>query len=95
MTERAAYSPEEFARQLGLSRAMIYKLLAAGSVRSVTIGRSRRIPASEVERVLNEGAPVLPTTTRFRNPAAPVCQWCDGEHATEDDELACIVDHGG
>jgi excisionase family DNA binding protein len=40
---RLAYSPAEVGDVLGLSRAMVFKLLAAGELPSCKIGRSRRI----------------------------------------------------
>jgi len=36
--------PEEAAAELRLSRATLYQLLASGRLRSVAIGRARRIP---------------------------------------------------
>jgi excisionase family DNA binding protein len=36
--------PEEAARLLRISRTAIYGLLASGDLRSITIGRRRRIP---------------------------------------------------
>ena len=42
-------SPTEAGASLGVSRATIYRLLGAGSLRAVRIGRSRRIPAAEIE----------------------------------------------
>ena len=44
--------PTEAAETLGISRAKLYELLSAGEIRSVRIGRSRRIPT----RVLEEYA---------------------------------------
>lgn len=49
---RTAYSPGEFAAAFGWSRQFVYKLMAAGQLQSVLIGRSRRIPASEAARLL-------------------------------------------
>jgi len=40
--------PPEVARQLGLGRSKVYELLRAGELRSVRVGRARRIPAAEV-----------------------------------------------
>jgi excisionase family DNA binding protein len=37
-------TPEEAAQRLRISRAQVYVLLRAGSLESVQIGRSRRIP---------------------------------------------------
>lgn len=36
--------PEEAAAALGVSRSTVFELLAAGDLRSVQIGRARRIP---------------------------------------------------
>ncbi len=46
------FTVEEFARRLKVSRTTMYTLLNAGDVRSITVGRSRRIPASELGRLL-------------------------------------------
>jgi excisionase family DNA binding protein len=35
--------PEQAARALGISRSKVYELMASGKLRSVKIGRSRRI----------------------------------------------------
>ena len=48
----AAYSVENAAKQLTLSRATVYNLINAGKLRSVQIGRRRIIPASEIDRLL-------------------------------------------
>ncbi|OAA23603.1 DNA-binding protein, excisionase family [Frankia sp. EI5c] len=52
------HSPEGGARQLGISRAQMFKLLATGEVASVKIGRLRRIPhgslVAYVERLQTE-----------------------------------------
>lgn len=42
-SERLAYSPEEAAHQLGISRSKLYEYLHDGSLPSVKLGRSRRI----------------------------------------------------
>ena len=42
--ERIALSPDEAAYLIGVSRSRMYELMAAGDIRSVKIGRSRRIP---------------------------------------------------
>lgn len=42
-------TPEEAADQLGCGRSHIYRLIAAGEVRSVKVGRLRRVPSTEVE----------------------------------------------
>lgn len=37
--------PEEAARQLSIGRTKVFALMETGEIRSVKIGRSRRIPA--------------------------------------------------
>ncbi|MBL8609748.1 MAG: helix-turn-helix domain-containing protein [Myxococcales bacterium] len=49
--ERLAFTIPEVCEALGLSRQGVYNLLSRGELRSVTIGRSRRIPRTEVERL--------------------------------------------
>lgn len=48
-------SPELAARELGISRRMIFKLLGTGEIRSLKIGRARRIPSEELERYILRG----------------------------------------
>ena len=48
-----AVPPAEAARLLGLSRPMIYKLICSGQLRTVTIGRARRVPVAELERLID------------------------------------------
>lgn len=50
--DRLAYSPSEAAAALGVSRQHIFNLIARGEIRSALIGRSRRIPATELDRLL-------------------------------------------
>jgi excisionase family DNA binding protein len=52
ITRRYAYSPEEAGSLLGVTRQTIYNLISRGELTSVKIGRSRRIPHSELERLL-------------------------------------------
>lgn len=44
----------EAADALSVSRATLYRLLAAGRLASVTIGRSRRIPDDSVRKFVRE-----------------------------------------
>jgi len=53
-----AVSPREAGRLLGLSRAYIWQLIKAGQIQSVSFGRMRRIPRSEINRLLIEGVGV-------------------------------------
>jgi excisionase family DNA binding protein len=49
MTGPLLYTPEGAAEMLGIGRSKIFELLADGSLPSVRIGRSRRIPAAALE----------------------------------------------
>lgn len=52
-SEALAYSIPEAARHLGnISRAHIFKLIAAGKLRTVKLGRRTLIPRSEIIRLL-------------------------------------------
>lgn len=42
-------TPEEVAESLRIARSRVYDLIAAGTLRSVRIGRSRRIPRESLE----------------------------------------------
>ena len=48
---RFAYSPAEAAQLLGLSRKGVYDLMSSGQLRSTNIGKSRRIPVTELRRL--------------------------------------------
>lgn len=50
----ACLTAEQAARYLGISRAKLYELLAEQALRSFTIGRSRRIPLTELERFISD-----------------------------------------
>ena len=51
-TPRTAYSLDEAARSLGLSRRTLYTLMRDGTLRTVTLGRRRLVPARELERLV-------------------------------------------
>lgn len=42
--ERVLLRPEEVAAMLGIGRSIVFELLRSGELRSVKIGKSRRIP---------------------------------------------------
>jgi excisionase family DNA binding protein len=44
LADRLLVTPAEAATALGIGRTRVYELMAAGDLRSVKIGRSRRIP---------------------------------------------------
>jgi len=46
--ERLLYTPDEAATLLALGRSTLYELIGSGRLASVTIGRSRRIPAENL-----------------------------------------------
>lgn len=46
--EKLAYTVEEAAEQLSLSRAHLYRLIDSGELGSITIGRSRRITQGQL-----------------------------------------------
>ena len=46
---RLLLRPEEGADAIGVSRARFYTLLAEGRIKSMKVGRSRRIPLSEIQ----------------------------------------------
>ena len=51
---RLLVRPEVGAQAIDVSRAGIYKLMAEGRIKSIKIGRSRRIPVAELERWVTE-----------------------------------------
>ena len=44
MTQQLLLKPEDAARALGLGRSKIFELMSQGRLKSVSVGRSRRIP---------------------------------------------------
>jgi excisionase family DNA binding protein len=46
---RLLLRPEEGADALGVSRARFYELMSQGRIKSIKIGRSRRVPISELQ----------------------------------------------
>ncbi|MFD6951223.1 excisionase [Nocardiopsis sp. TSRI0078] len=53
MDEKLAYSVEEAAQALSLGRTTVKKLIAAGQLTSVRVGRRRLIPRSTLETYIN------------------------------------------
>lgn len=51
--ERLAYSITETARLLGVSYSTVKRMLASGSLRFVRVGEHRRIPRTELYRLLD------------------------------------------
>lgn len=65
--EKVLLTPEETAETLSIGRTKVYELLARGLLRSVQIGKSRRIPVAAiddlVQRLANE--PEVEAIVRF------------------------------
>ena len=59
-TDRLLLTVSEAASCLGIGRSTLYELVASGEIESVTIGRSRRVPAEAlgayVERLRSTSA---------------------------------------
>lgn len=51
----AAYSINEAAARLRVSRSQIYKLIREDAIRTVKIGDRRIVPAGEVDRLIAQG----------------------------------------
>jgi len=49
MTEQLLYRVEDAAKVLALGRSKTFELIASGELKSVQIGRSRRVPRSALE----------------------------------------------
>lgn len=54
MSEKLGYTMEEAAAQLGAGRSTMFKLVAAGNIESVKIGRQRIIPADALREFLEK-----------------------------------------
>jgi excisionase family DNA binding protein len=52
--QRLLYTPDNAGAILDVGRTTIYQLIASGELRSVKIGRSRRIPADALEDYVNK-----------------------------------------
>jgi len=59
-------SPHEFAERLSISRWTVYKMIGDGRIQSIKISRLVRIPASEVQRLIQRG--LRPAQGRKRPP---------------------------
>jgi excisionase family DNA binding protein len=59
-----AVPPAEAARLLNVSRPMIYKLMRTGQLRTVNIGRARRVPVTELNRLIDIGCQAGPAGSR-------------------------------
>jgi excisionase family DNA binding protein len=50
-----AFSIQEAARTLGLSRSTLYRLLKEGKITTVKIGSRRLVPVGSIDALLNGG----------------------------------------
>jgi excisionase family DNA binding protein len=55
--ERRAFSIRETERAVNLSRATIYRLIAAGKLTTVKVGARRLVPVEAIDALLSGGAP--------------------------------------
>ena len=46
-------TPDEAATELSLSRSVVYDLISTGTIRSIKIGRSRRVLRASLESFVN------------------------------------------
>ena len=53
MTEELLIAVEEAARRLAIGRTAAYSLIRRGELRSVKIGRSRRVPVSTLQEYVD------------------------------------------
>lgn len=51
---RLLLTPEHAADQLDVGRTTVYALMASGELRSVKIGRSRRVPAAALDEYVGK-----------------------------------------
>lgn len=55
------YRPEATAERLDISRAQVYNLIKSGELRSIKIGRARRIPAAAIDEFIQARMPAQST----------------------------------
>jgi excisionase family DNA binding protein len=53
-TVRLLLRPDEAAQVIGVSRSRFYQLLSQGLIKSIRVGRSRRVPLAELQRWVND-----------------------------------------
>lgn len=54
MMDRLLVKPAELAAALGLSRSLVYQLIASGQLRAVRIGRAVRVRVDDLEEFIEE-----------------------------------------
>jgi excisionase family DNA binding protein len=61
----------EVAERMAVSRTTVYELMMSGSLRSVKIGKSRRVPETALDAwIQGHGAPPVSRVGRLTNDAA-------------------------
>lgn len=53
--EKRVYSPKEAAAVLGVHPNTLYKYIKTGAIEAVKLGKSYRITAEELEKVIKQG----------------------------------------
>ena len=69
---RKLYRVPEVARSLGLSASQVYELISEGAIRSVTVGRARRVSGAAIDefiRLTNKNPKPFVSSCRKRNGA--------------------------
>lgn len=54
VTERHLYKVEQAAVLLSVSRSVVYELIRSGRLQTVLIGRSRRVPATAINALVQQ-----------------------------------------
>ena len=72
--ERMLLTVVEAARRLGIGRSSMYRLLDAGQIRSIHVGRSHRIPVDALVEFVNQQQGTPPASV-------PKLGWVDARHA--------------
>lgn len=68
--DKLLLTPEDAALVLSIGRSKLYELLAAGALRSVRIGKSRRIPAEELAAYVQRLAGTEPSGPEALEPGS-------------------------
>ena len=54
MDGKLLYSVNEAAERLGLGRTLTYELVLSGAIKSISVGRCRRVPAQALEEFVQK-----------------------------------------
>jgi len=65
--ERLLLRPLEVAAQLGVSRSLVYRLVASGELKALTVGKSLRIPTGAVHQFVAKRRAERRLSARSRN----------------------------